>query len=232
MISSTAAESKSVHQLALDAEVILQLVAALAGDEVIRGGRLPSLIAVTGLLRELNGESRGSGVYCVDYGMACCIEEDGVFRGGWLPSLIAVTGLLRDLNGEKRGLGVFQVRCGMACCIEGYEVIRGRWLLILIAITQLLRDLNSEKSRQAECCVVSLFRCTGRLLSLYACNSLVDATCCDVKHCKVPAGYVYHLPADNAPLSAANPTNKLHPVAVEQFAAAQGPTTVLKVIAW
>jgi hypothetical protein len=51
-----AAESESMHRLALDAKVIPQLVAALAGDAVITGGWLPSLVAVTGLLRDLSGE--------------------------------------------------------------------------------------------------------------------------------------------------------------------------------
>jgi hypothetical protein len=50
------AESESVHRLALDAKVIPQLVAALEADKVITGGWLPSLVAVTGLLRDLNGE--------------------------------------------------------------------------------------------------------------------------------------------------------------------------------
>jgi hypothetical protein len=44
-----------MHRLALDAKIIPQLVAALEGDAVITGGWLPSLIAVTGLLRDLSG---------------------------------------------------------------------------------------------------------------------------------------------------------------------------------
>lgn len=52
-----------LQKVALNTKVVAQLVAALESDEPIQNGWLPTLIAVTGMMRDLEGRPVGDSVH-------------------------------------------------------------------------------------------------------------------------------------------------------------------------
>jgi hypothetical protein len=202
---------------------------------------------VTGLLRDLSGEQLAAAPALeLLRGVGHVARET---NRGWLPSLVAVTGLLRDLSSEhatnNAGCQVDAVPgAEFGCCTAkqcyGSET---RWPCgCRVDDCYVSYDIDGRATMLLACAPSNAlflieFMKRGRYMWVQSTVQMV----CDPPPPKAPvllplplmlsifAAAAAAAAADDKPLSAANPTNRLHPVAVEQFVAAQGPTAVLKV---